>query len=636
MSRSVTSALILCLLSTPLWATTFIVPDDKELVEKSRAIVRGVILDSFARQSADGSIETVYNVRVQRVLKGGIDRTAVIQVVSPGGMLDGRWTRVASAAHFADDDEVLLFLVAHRGQWTPTDMTLGKFRFVTSTGGQSLLVRDAEDIVGFDREMRTHVERVRRESEFLRFIEETVRGREAKDNYFVPPSEVVAYPVNKPGRFDVAPNTEYDPSSYAVHFGSIPGRWPESRMTSALAQSFFKNSAQSASGPDDGGVGIITSALAAWTNDCASQANWSYAGTNALLKDGDDNVNTFVWNDPSGNILNSWTGTGVIATAYMAGDAYHTFNGEVDGWISFSDCDVVVQDGLTGDESFIPTAITHEIGHCTALRHSNTHHDGSGCQGTDECTGSAVMNSSVVSGYLYNLQPWDLNAIRDLYPGGTCCTAPAITSQPASTSIFTGQTAFLTVGATGTATLSYQWYAGASGNTTTPVGTGSTLTVSPASTTSYWVRVTNSCGTADSNAVTVTVNTNTPSVATQLYLITPCRIVDTRNANGPTGGPSLTAGGVRNLTVAGVCGIPTGAVALSLNLAVINPVSNGYMTLYPGPIGSARPLAATINYKSGRVLANNAIVRIGSDILNVFNSGPSAVHYVIDVNGYFQ
>jgi len=217
------------------------------------------------------------------------------------------------------------------------------------------------------------------------------------------------------------------------------------------------------------------------------------------------------------------------------------------------------------------------------------------------------------------------------------CTAPAITSQPSSTSIVTGQTATLTVMASGTATLSYQWYTGTSGNTSSPVGgaTASSVNVSPASTTSYWVRVTNSCGTADSVTVTVTVTTNPPSVATLFYPVTPCRIIDTRNANGPQGGPALVSGGTRNVTVAGVCGIPAGVVAISINVAVVTPSAGGYLTLFTGPAGASLPLASTINFETNRTLANNAIVKAGSDSINVFDGGPT-LHFVIDVNGYFK
>ncbi len=85
---------------------------------------------------------------------------------------------------------------------------------------------------------------------------------------------------------------------------------------------------------------------------------------------------------------------------------------------------------------------------------------------------------------------------------------PAITTQPASQTIATGTTAALSVGATG-AGLHYQWYQGASGTTTTPVGTDSASFTTPPLTvsTSYWVRVSNTFGTADSATAAITVNT---------------------------------------------------------------------------------------------------------------------------------
>ena len=86
------------------------------------------------------------------------------------------------------------------------------------------------------------------------------------------------------------------------------------------------------------------------------------------------------------------------------------------------------------------------------------------------------------------------------------CVAPAITTQPQPAAINAGQTATLSVSAGGT-DISYQWYAGSSGDTSQPVpgATSSSVNVSPTTTTNYWVRVSNSCGTADSAAATVTV-----------------------------------------------------------------------------------------------------------------------------------
>jgi hypothetical protein len=88
------------------------------------------------------------------------------------------------------------------------------------------------------------------------------------------------------------------------------------------------------------------------------------------------------------------------------------------------------------------------------------------------------------------------------------CTAPNITSQPQSQTIQSGQTALMSVGASGTA-LSYQWYLGSSGDTSNPISSGATSSsyTTPAltQTTSYWVRMTNSCGSADSNTAIITV-----------------------------------------------------------------------------------------------------------------------------------
>src|SRR5256885_11745986 len=74
------------------------------------------------------------------------------------------------------------------------------------------------------------------------------------------------------------------------------------------------------------------------------------------------------------------------------------------------------------------------------------------------------------------------------------CTAPSISVHPQSATMASGSTRRLTVAASGT-TLHYQWYQGTSGMTSNPVGTDQSFyDASPTTTTSYWVRVSNSCG----------------------------------------------------------------------------------------------------------------------------------------------
>jgi formylglycine-generating enzyme required for sulfatase activity len=95
---------------------------------------------------------------------------------------------------------------------------------------------------------------------------------------------------------------------------------------------------------------------------------------------------------------------------------------------------------------------------------------------------------------------------------------PTIASQPISLSIETGNTATLTVSATGSAPFTYQWYRGNLGTTTAPVGTNSPTFTTPnlTATTKYWVKITNAFGEIQSSSVTITVN---PSAPTGMALI---------------------------------------------------------------------------------------------------------------------
>jgi len=88
---------------------------------------------------------------------------------------------------------------------------------------------------------------------------------------------------------------------------------------------------------------------------------------------------------------------------------------------------------------------------------------------------------------------------------------PIIATQPASQVISAGQTAALSVVVTSAAPLSYQWYQGLAGDTSSPIegAVGSSFTTSAlTSTTSYWVQVTSAAGTVNSNTATVTVTSN--------------------------------------------------------------------------------------------------------------------------------
>jgi len=128
-----------------------------------------------------------------------------------------------------------------------------------------------------------------------------------------------------------------------------------------------------------------------------------------------------------------------------------------------------------------------------------------------------------------------------------------------------------------------------------------------------------------------------PSGPLYFYSVPPCRLVDTRNPNGPLGGPSLGAGTLRVFNSIGSCGIPAGAKSLSVNVTVVAPMATGFLSLYPGnaiPMGTS-----SLNFSAGQTRASNAIVKLSTDglgTLAVQNGAPGNVNVIVDVNGYFM
>ncbi|HEX3130119.1 MAG TPA: hypothetical protein VH394_22480 [Thermoanaerobaculia bacterium] len=121
----------------------------------------------------------------------------------------------------------------------------------------------------------------------------------------------------------------------------------------------------------------------------------------------------------------------------------------------------------------------------------------------------------------------------------------------------------------------------------------------------------------------------------RFYPITPCRLVDTRTGFGGV----LTPNSTRDFQVQGVCGVPVGAKAAALNVTVFGPTSNGHLRLFPS--GATLPTISTINFQSGVVIANGAVVSLSTNTndLSVFTflgaGGSSSTHLILDVTGYF-
>jgi hypothetical protein len=138
---------------------------------------------------------------------------------------------------------------------------------------------------------------------------------------------------------------------------------------------------------------------------------------------------------------------------------------------------------------------------------------------------------------------------------------------------------------------------------------------------------------AGNNAATVVTLLDRPL---RFYTLTPCRLADTRNAAGPTGGPALSAGATRTFALGGRCGIPATAWAVSVNATVTGPTAPGNLRLFPQ--GTPVPASSSLNYAAGQTRANSGVVLLGpaGDLAVFCGQATGTTQFLLDVNGYFE
>jgi len=120
----------------------------------------------------------------------------------------------------------------------------------------------------------------------------------------------------------------------------------------------------------------------------------------------------------------------------------------------------------------------------------------------------------------------------------------------------------------------------------------------------------------------------------QLVDVTPCRLVDTRQAKGVFGGPAIQGGTSRSFPIPQNtnCDIPSSAAAYSLNVTVVPITTLGYLTIWPTP--EIQPVVSTLNSPDGRIKANAAIVPAGvGGAVSVYVTDTTNV--IIDIDAYF-
>ena len=142
--------------------------------------------------------------------------------------------------------------------------------------------------------------------------------------------------------------------------------------------------------------------------------------------------------------------------------------------------------------------------------------------------------------------------------------------------------------------------------TTLPPTTTTTTTTLPPTTTTTTLPPTTTTTSTTTTTTTLPPTTTTttappPAVVKAAFnAMTPLRVFDTRP------GPPVAALQTVEIAVAGVNGVPPGALNATVNLAVNGPSAGGFLAAYP--CGGVRPYVSNLNYAAGQTIANLATV----------------------------
>jgi hypothetical protein len=122
----------------------------------------------------------------------------------------------------------------------------------------------------------------------------------------------------------------------------------------------------------------------------------------------------------------------------------------------------------------------------------------------------------------------------------------------------------------------------------------------------FYLNANNTGGSAD--LIVDAVGYFTPSGG-KVEAVNPTRVMDSRFGQNTPAAP-FAAGTSRDVQITGNGGVPAGAKAVFINVTAVNPLSTGFLTVYP--TGATMPNASNVNYTIGNTVPNLVMVPLSS------------------------
>ncbi len=546
-SRLAPLLLVLCSAATA-FAATMRTPTDPALLGRADLVVVATVTGSQTRAADGGNVMTDYALRVEEVLKGSAGER--ITVSEFGGAHEGRITFVPGGAHYRTASRVVAFL-RDRGDGTfyTANMALGAFRFVDAR----TLVRETEGIEAVEGELV-----LEREAEpFLMFLRGGAAPAVERIRELTPVTDAApsAYllaggsplrAVRWPGCEDNCtidfkingtqagvPDAEDKIANALGHWTGDPNSFLILNLTGTTS-----NADADTDGENvillDSGISPPSEVICDGALACA--VGHSFGATHSFKSEQ-------FYSIVEGDVI---VRPGGFSEAVVGHEIGHVLGFRHSNQGSPASNDALMNSNIqfsTGAlHSWDQEAVAEVYGNglpCVAPNITGTGGGGTVPHGSTAQLGVSATGTAPLAYQWYRAtSPNEMNPVGSNSPNFTTppvtepqsywvkvtnacgrddsetltvepevCEGAHLTSEPQSKKINPGTSTTITVSAAGTAPLKYQWYRGNVGDTSNKVGTNSpTLNTGILNTTtSFWVNVSNSCGSDDSNQAVITV-----------------------------------------------------------------------------------------------------------------------------------